>query len=120
MNQSTNARRARPIFWAGLLPVLLSTALIGPFEATAQARPAADAQQIRVALPSGTAALAATRRRIAVAARSVCGSGGLAGLYGNAARRCREAVRADAERQLARLAASAAPAATAHAAAAGR
>jgi UrcA family protein len=59
------------------------------------------AGEVRIAL-TGTDAqsLARVRRHVAVAADTLCGSGGIASIYGNAKRRCREHVVADANRQI--------------------
>lgn len=97
MTHLTNRRRSRTALRGALI------ALVLPAAALALPR-AAQAEEIRIAVPaaqlSDPAALDRVRRDIARAADSLCASGGLAAIYRNGARRCREAAIARAERQL--------------------
>ena len=79
-------------------------AMVAGLAAPAAAQTDDGASEIRIATEGANledpAALARIRREIAVAAAALCGSDGLASVYRNGGARCREAVIADAERQL--------------------
>lgn len=102
MDRFSNASALRPILRTTLLALLAPATLAGALVHPAAAAAGGEGRQIRIAVAAGEADAERTRRRIASAARAVCGQGGLAGIYRNAARRCRTEVRADAERQLLR------------------
>lgn len=88
-----------------LLPtILIAMALLGSISEPAAAALPGTSEEIRLAVSDrelqDVPSLTRIRRRIAIAARALCDTEGLASLYRNDARRCRERVAADAERQI--------------------
>ena len=104
MKHVTNDKPPRPTLPSSTLALLLAAALAGAMTRPAAAQAAGTGEAIRIAGASAELqderSLAQVRRQIVSAARTFCNSDGLAALYRNGARRCREQVVADAERQL--------------------
>ncbi len=95
MTHSTNIARSRPLLAGALIASALASA--------ATAAPAEAQETIRIAVAGDLAeaeVLAATRRRIAEAARAHCDRGGLAALYRSGQQRCRDRIVAEGERQI--------------------
>lgn len=103
MTQTTNGKPPRPIPPRTLLALLISAALAASLSRPASAEPVRN-MEVRVAVSDAQLrdprSLARTRRQIAVAAHALCDSGSVAALYRDGARRCRQSVIADGERQL--------------------
>jgi UrcA family protein len=103
MNHPTLANPSRPLLRGQALVLIISAALAGSLAPTA-ARSAVPDQGIRIAVTQAqlndARSLAKVRRQIAIAAYTLCDTGGLAAIHRDAARRCRERTIADAERQL--------------------
>ncbi len=104
MNHLISHDPLRPLLrrWPVALFVAVNLGLFLPQPAAAQA--ASNPQEVRIAVTSDDLRdprrLAALRTRIDIAAQRLCGSGGVAGIYRNGTRRCRESVAGEAERQL--------------------
>jgi UrcA family protein len=103
MNHLTLANPSRPLLRGRGLVLIISAALAGSLAPTG-ARSAVPDQHIRIAVTQAqlkdARSLAKVRRQIAIAAHTLCDSGGLASIRRYAVRRCREGTIADAERQL--------------------
>lgn len=100
MNLFTNDTRRRRI-----LPALLLALLI-PADFGALPGPAAAQSGAAIAVPIGEDlgdenALRRVRRQISLAAATLCDSGGVSSIHGNAGRSCRRSAIEAAERQLA-------------------
>ena len=104
MKHVTNDKPPRPRLPSSTLALLLAAALAGAMTRPAAAQAAVPGEAIQIAIGSvefeDERSLARIRRQIGSAARSVCDSGGLASVYRNGTRRCRDEVVADAETQL--------------------
>jgi len=88
-----------------ILPtILIAMALLGSISEPAAAALPGTSEVFHLAVSDqelqDAPSLTRIRRRIAIAARALCDTEGLASLYRNDARRCRERVAADAERQI--------------------
>jgi UrcA family protein len=88
-----------------ILPtILIAMALLGSISEPAVAALPGTGETFHLAVSDqelqDVPSLTRIRRRIAIAARALCDTEGLASLYRNDARRCRERVSADAERQI--------------------
>ena len=88
-----------------ILPtILIAMALLGSISEPAVAALPGTSEAFHLAVSDrdlqDVPSLTRIRRRIAIAARALCDTEGLASLYRNDARRCRERVTADAERQI--------------------
>ena len=104
MNHVTNVKPPRPTLPSSTLALLLAAALAGAMARPAAAQAAGTEETIHIAVAPAELqdrrSLVRIRRQIVIAARAVCDSGGLASTYRHGARRCREQVVANAERQL--------------------
>jgi UrcA family protein len=84
--------------------ILIAMALLGSISEPAAAAVPGTSEAFHLAVSDqelrDVPSLTRLRRRIAIAARALCDTEGLASLYRNDARRCRERVIADAERQI--------------------
>ena len=99
MTHLNQADRGRPTRSRTRITLLAAIALAGCLS-----NPSVAAASFRFSFPRTELAdadgRAQARSRIARAARSLCGSDGVAAVHRNGARRCRAAVLADAERQM--------------------
>jgi UrcA family protein len=106
MSHVTKDKPPRPRLPSSTLALLLATALAGTIARPASAQLAPQPDSVRITVAAGeldARALAQVRREVAIAARTLCGSGGLAAIYREGTRRCREQISVDAERQLSRM-----------------